>query len=155
MKETIKFLSSNKVPLNAGRLGGSLNVKASWKGLDTPDNFKFTLDHWPVQPWWGKCSLTSIEKDNKTRLTIIILPPYFFLFFIGLMAVLFVYAITTFGIANYGTSGFLPSIIVPTFFTSLVVLAWFLMWKSSSMKIRSSIVESFRKQFDEEKIGYF
>ena len=151
-KESISFLKSNVVTLKQkAPFFGTIEHTAIWSNLENPKNFKFKLNSFgPINPWWGKCSIDFSDKKSKSILSILILPPYIFLFFAGVVLSGVVYSIIQFGIHNYGTNGFLPSIIVPTFFVGLMILIWSLIAKHNAKKIKQSIIESFDAQIKEE-----
>jgi hypothetical protein len=144
-QEAISFLRKNEVKLKTKSPFGLIEHSATWKNLENPKNFKFEIDTFgPVNPWWGKCSL--IENGNKTILSILILPPKFFMVFGGFILSGIIYAIIQFGIHNYGTSGFLPSILIPSFFMCIVFLIWLLMARYNANNIKRDMIASFEEQ---------
>lgn len=144
-QETISFLKKNKVQLKTKSPFGLIQHTANWKNLEYPKNFKFEIDTFgSVNPWWGKCSLK--ENGNKTILSILILPPYFTLIFMFFLLSGVIYTITQFGIQNYGTSAFLPSILMPSFAMSIVFLLWYLMARYNANNIKRDIIASFEEQ---------
>lgn len=144
-QEAISFLRKNEVKLKTKSPFGLIEHSATWKNLENPKNFKFEIDTFgPVNPWWGKCSLK--ENGNKTILSILILPPYFFLIFAGFIISGFIYGIIQFGIHNYGTSGFLPSILIPSFCLGIVFLMWLLMARYNAKNIKRHMISSFEEK---------
>ena len=146
-KASILFLKSNKVVMERNMLfGNTIQHVAIWKNLENPKNFKFTLDSFgPISPWWGKCSLKTVEPNGKTILTVTILPPLLFLFFHGAIMLSILYTIISIGIHNYGTDGFLPSIIIPTILIGGMLLIWRFIARSNAKKIKEDILASFEE----------
>lgn len=143
--EVIPFLQKNVVKLRHKIPFGVIENTAIWKNLENPKDFKFKLNSFgPIDPWLGKCSIK--EVGNKTILSVLILPPSVFLILAGIVLLACFYAIVQFGIHNYGTIAFLPSILFPTFAIGLVVLIWHLIARFNANKIKKDIVSSFEAQ---------
>ncbi len=147
-EESIVFLKSNTVTLTHQTLfGNSIEHIAVWKNLENPSNFKFVLKSLGrINPWWGKCSLVPSKLEDRTILSLIILPPLFFLFFLGATVLGVVYTVVVMGINNYDKPTFVPSIIIVSLIFGGVFLFWRLIAKINAEKIKKDIITSFESQ---------
>lgn len=150
-EETLQFLKSSAVTIkNQTLFGKTIESFASWKNLENPRNFKFVLEStFILKPWWGKCSIKQ-EPSGKTTLSILILPPIFFLVFAGLMLLSTICSFVVFAINNDGTHLILPPALGIIAIVGVFAIYSREVTKKLRRKIKTDILASFEAQMRSE-----
>jgi hypothetical protein len=157
-EEAIIFLKNNVITFEENKLFGQTfqdAATAHWKNLDNPNNFSLEFySSKSIFIWLGKCKLKQIENPNKSKLFITVLPQRFFIIVLCILFVGVFYSIASFGIKNYGTPSFWPSIIFPSLAIGIVVFIWGLMAHNEGKQIKKQILQSFEKNQPSPGLSY-
>lgn len=152
-EECIPFLAKNEIVFKNNMTPKLFpEQRFVWTNIENPNNFRFRLKGSDsFSSFWGKCTFK--YSKSKWILYVKIYPPIIFLLGLGFMGIMIIYSISQFGMHNYGTIGFYPSIIIPSFFVGLMYLIWSLMARLNARRIKREMIQSFLDQQQNNPYG--
>ena len=139
--ELLDVLKNSRVKRSINRNFSRTSASFHWTNFKNPQKLKLVSDDWgPLNPY--PCFGKIIPRNSKSTLIIQIRPAYVVLVILVVFTGFIIDAIISFGQHNYGTSGFWPSIIVPSFFVAVIYIVWILLLQSAARKFNNEIIES-------------
>jgi hypothetical protein len=130
-----KIRITRKVPMK------NIVVRYKWTNFRNPEKLELIdmdFEHMNASKCFGKV----ISRGSASSLVLQFRPAIALLVIHGLFLCLVGYGIIKFGIHNYGTDGFWPSVLAPAFLVGMIYVAWFFMFLSANKNMRNAIADA-------------
>jgi len=124
--EALEFFKNKKFEIQINLIFGKKALyTAIWKNIENSKKFKLILTNQnDIDNWWGLGTIKPSNLKDKSTMIVRIYPPILYLVFFGIILLGILYAIISFGIHNFGSVGFWPSLIIPFAVVVCVLLFW-------------------------------
>ncbi len=144
-EELLDVLKNIRVKRSINRNFSRTSPSYHWTNFKNPQKLKLVSDDLgPLNPY--PCFGKIISQNLKSTLIIQMRPAYAVLVILVVFTCFLIDAIISFGQHNYGTPGFWPSVIVPSFFVALMYIVWILLFQSAARKFNNEIVQSIEER---------
>lgn len=144
-QETFLFLLKNKLISHQKNRMERLNgASIADRKLQNSNKLKYRDYNSPINLTIPVCTLIPTESKNKTILRITFHPSVSF----WIISIAVLYSVFRFGLTNYGTPRFLPSILTPTVFFIGIVFFWRYLSELQGQRIKKEFLRSFRGQIE-------